>query len=127
MARTPARCPVCSQELEAVRLQCSACGTAVEGHFELCKYCRLDPEHLTFLEVFLKSRGNIKDVERELGISYPTVRNRLDAMLTALGYAPEPAASQDEPPRKKREVLEALESGKISPEEAVRQLREQKG
>jgi len=97
----------------------------VEGHFELCKYCRLEPNHLTFLELFLKSRGNVKDVERELGLSYPTVRNRLDAMLAALGYAPEPEESGDVA-RRKREILEALDAGKISPDDAIKQLRERK-
>jgi hypothetical protein len=98
----------------------------VEGHFDLCKYCRLEPEHLAFLELFLKSRGNIKDVERELGLSYPTVRNRLDAMLAALGYAPEPEESGDVT-RRKREILDALDGGKISPEDAIKQLRDRKG
>jgi len=126
MALTPAKCPVCSQELEAVRLQCSACGTAVEGHFELCRFCRLDPEQSAFLELFLKSRGNIKDVERELGLSYPTVRNRLDAMLNALGFAVEPPQAE-EVSRRKREILDALDSGKIDVNDALRQLREGKG
>ncbi len=125
MARTPAKCPVCSQELEAVRLQCPACGTSVEGHFELCRFCRLEPEHLSFLALFLKSRGNIKDVERELGLSYPTVRNRLDAVLAALGFAPEPEQGE-EVGRRKREVLDALDSGKITVDDALRQLREGK-
>lgn len=125
MARTPAKCPVCSQELEAVRLQCSACGTSVEGHFELCPYCRLEPEQLSFLELFLKSRGNIKDVERELGLSYPTVRNRLDGVLAALGFAPEPEQGE-QGGRQKREILDALDSGKISVDDALRQLREGK-
>ncbi len=125
MTRLPGKCPVCSQELEAVRLQCPACGTSVEGHFELCKYCRLEPDHLAFLELFLKSRGNVKDVERELGLSYPTVRNRLDAMLAALGYAPEPEESGDVT-RRKREILDALDAGKINSADAIKQLRERK-
>ncbi len=125
MARTPAKCPVCSQELEAVRLQCPACGTSVEGHFELCKFCRLDPEHLAFLELFLKSRGNIKEVERELGLSYPTVRNRLDALLATLGYSVE-SDKAGEATRRPREILEALDSGSIDVEQALRLLRERR-
>ncbi len=126
MAHMPAKCPVCSQALESVRLQCPACATSVEGHFELCRFCRLEPEHLVFLELFLKSRGNIKDVERELGLSYPTVRNRLDTALAALGFAPEPEVVE-EGGKRRREILDALDAGTIGAEEAVRQLRERKG
>ncbi len=125
MPHAPGKCPVCSHDLEAVRLQCTNCGTAVEGHFELSKFSRLDPEQLAFLELFLKARGNIKEVEREMGLSYPTVRGRLDDLLTALGYAAEPER-KTEGTRRRREVLDALDAGKISAEEALRLLRDAK-
>lgn len=126
MPHAPGKCPVCSHDLEVVRLQCTNCGTAVEGHFEPSKFSRLDPEQLMFLDLFLKARGNIKEVERELGLSYPTVRNRLDGLLVALGYAVEPER-KTETTRRRREVLDALDAGKIKAEEALRLLREAKG
>lgn len=125
MPQAPGRCPVCSHDLEVVKLQCTNCGTAVEGHFELSRFSRLDPEQLAFLELFLKARGNIKEVERELGLSYPTVRARLDALLAALGYAVEPERKADAV-RKRREILDALDSGKIGAGEALRLLKDLK-
>ena len=69
-----ATCPVCSGELTITRLHCRACGTALEGEFGAGRFGRLDREQLSLLESFLRSRGNLKEMERELGISYPTVR-----------------------------------------------------
>jgi hypothetical protein len=125
MPQAPGKCPVCSADLEVVRLQCTSCGTAVEGHFDLPKFSRLNPDQLAFLELFLRARGNIKEVERELGLSYPTVRARLDALLAALGYAVEPER-RAETARRRREVLDALDAGTISAEEALRMLRERR-
>src|SRR5947208_1757922 len=85
-----ARCPICSEQLRVVRLECESCGTRLEGSFSLGRFHALAPEQLEFLEVFIRARGSFKDVERELGISYPTVRARLDAVIRALGF-PAPA------------------------------------
>src|SRR3989304_5503458 len=125
MPQAPGKCPVCSPDLEVVRPQCTSCGPAVEGHFELAKFNRLDPEQLAFLELFLKARGNIKEVERELGLSYPTVRARLDVLLVPLGYAMEPDRKADVT-KKRREVLDALDAGTLTAEDALRMLRERK-
>src|SRR5688500_18577917 len=80
------RCPVCDHDLQVTRLQCPACHTAIEGAFSLGPFQRLSPEQLAFLGVFVKNRGVIRDVERELDVSYPTVRGRLDDLIRALGY-----------------------------------------
>lgn len=125
MPQAPGKCPVCGHDLEVVRLQCTSCGTAVEGHFELARFNRLDPEQLAFLELFLQARGNLKDVERELGLSYPTVRNRLESVLAALGFPAEPERKV-EANRRRREILDALDTGKIGADEALRLLRERK-
>lgn len=125
MPLAPGKCPVCSSDLEVVRLQCTSCGTAVEGHFELSKFNRLDPEQLGFLELFLKARGNIKEVERELGLSYPTVRARLDSLLAVLGYAVEPDR-RAEIGKRRREILDMLDAGKITAEDALRMLKERR-
>jgi len=113
------KCPACgSVDLEIARFRCTQCGTIVEGAFVLSRLANLPEDHLRFVEVFLRCRGNIKEVERELGISYPTVRSRLDRVVHALGY------TDGSVPEKRKEILQALEQQEIEPEEAVRALRE---
>ncbi len=100
-------------------LSCDACGTTVRGRFGIPELCRLPPALYQFLIVFVRNRGVIREVERELGISYPTVRSRLDALLSALGYAsPSSRAEVD-----RAQVLELLENGEITPEVAEKMLR----
>jgi hypothetical protein len=79
---------------------------------------------MAFLEAFLRSRGNIRKVERQMGISYPTVRSRLDGVLAALGIAVGPEEDDESVPRRRREILDQLESGALSPDEAARRLRQ---
>lgn len=124
--RMISRCPVCSEELVVTRLRCGHCETTIEGNFEVNRFARLSKEQLEFVEIFLKSRGNIKEVERELGISYPTVRGRLDTVLEALGYRVDPAAAEEVVQGKagrRKEILDALNRGELSSEEAIKQLR----
>ena len=121
--KAPGRCPVCGHELTVTRLSCGHCQTKLEGEFATCKFCQLPTEQMEFIEVFIKCRGNIKDVERELGISYPTVRNRLDGVIQSLGYRvenPEPPAEDKE---RGQDILGALERGELTAQEAARQLR----
>lgn len=118
----PGECPVCGNELTITKLSCSRCRTTLEGNFAPCKFCRLPADQMEFIEVFIRSRGNIKEVEKELGISYPTVRNRLDGIIQALGYRVE--NESDEVEKKKRmEILAHLEKGEIDSREAARQLK----
>lgn len=126
----PGQCPICSNELKITRLGCLKCKTILEGEFTGCKFCKLPNEQLEFIEVFIKCRGNIKDVEKELGISYPTVRNRLEGVLLALGYSVEKSAEYTEDSKisqnvmeKRQAILSSLEKGKLSPQEAAQQLR----
>ena len=81
-------CPVCANELAVTRLHCRSCGTTLEGDFSVGRFGRLNREQLTLLESFLRSRGNLREMERELGISYPTVRSRVEALVRALGFGP---------------------------------------
>jgi hypothetical protein len=120
--QAPGACPVCGDPLVVTRLSCNRCHSRLEGEFEFSKFCRLPAEQREFAEVFIRCRGNIKDVEKELGISYPTVRNRLDGLIEALGYRVVSAeAIEDKDYR--QEVLKALENGEIGAEEAARRLR----
>lgn len=114
------KCPICSAQLKAVRLECDGCGTRLEGSFSLGRFHALSPEQLDFLETFIRARGNFKDIERELGISYPTVRSRLDAMIRALGFP-----SQAEPDReseRRKEILRELAEGRIAADDAANLL-----
>jgi hypothetical protein len=90
--RAPTTCPVCSDSLITLRVGCPSCGTELSGHFGQCRFCALDSSDLAILEVFLRSRGNVRDVQAHLGVSYPTARQRLSDLLNKLGYT-EPAAS----------------------------------
>jgi hypothetical protein len=118
------QCPVCSHELTVTRLQCRHCGTAVEGQFALGRFARLKGEQLAFLEVFVKNRGIIKDVEAELGISYPTVRARLDDVIKTLGFAPgnEDGLRPSQAREERRSILEELREKRITADEAARRL-----
>ena len=112
------KCPVCSSRLKVTRLKCNGCSTVIENQFELSKFDYLNSEQRGFIEVFLKSRGNIKDVEKELGISYPTVRAKLDEVITALGYV----VAKQKPSIDKKEIVDMLEKGEITADEALRML-----
>ena len=83
--RPPRDCPVCSSRLETTQLGCPHCGTGLVGHFAPCDFCGLDDGDLDMLKVFLVSRGNMRDLERHLGVSYPTARARFDDLLRRLG------------------------------------------
>lgn len=122
-------CPVCSGELAVTRLRCSSCGTTLEGDFSVGRFGRLSREQMALLESFLRSRGNLRDIERELGISYPTVRARVEALVRALGFGPrddEAAAAEDEPRAEtgsREAILERLARHEISAEEAAAAIR----
>ncbi len=111
------RCPVCESGMAVSELTCESCGTSVRGRFPVPDLCRLPDDLYQFLVVFIKNRGVIRDVETELGISYPTVRSRLDAVLAALGFGEQVASSDS------NKIIERLERGEITPEEAEKMLR----
>ena len=124
------RCPCCHQPLQVTQLACPACDIRVQGQFERgCRFCALDDDDRRLLDVFLGCRGVVRDMERALGVSYPTVRARVDALLSALGYGPAKAgaASAHERASRRREILDALEAGTMTPDEAATALRELAG
>jgi hypothetical protein len=115
------KCPVCGEELTVARLHCRSCDTSLEGHFNLGKFYRLTPEQLHFVETFIKCEGKITRVEDELGVSYPTVRGRLNDVIRALGY--EVAAEATVSAERRKTVLEQVQAGEVTPEEAVELLK----
>jgi len=117
------RCPVCNGKLEVTQLHCPQCDTTIHGHFALTRFHQLTAEQLAFIETFIRCEGKLNRVEEELGISYPTVRNRLNEVLVALGYKareePAPAIS----PEERQAILAQLERGEISADEAIEMLK----
>jgi hypothetical protein len=127
-----ATCPVCAGELEISRLHCASCGTTIEGEFGVGRFGRLTREQMALLESFLRSRGNLKEMERALGISYPTVRARVEALVQALGLADgepveivvdEPEGLTEDLAAARREILERLAKGEIDAAGAAEALR----
>jgi len=122
------RCPVCGGTLIVTRLQCPDCGAALEGRFSLGRFHQLTPEQLSFAELFIRCEGKLSWVAEELGVSYPTVRARLDEVIRALGYEvreERPAEEKLRRAERRRAILDDLAAGKISVEEAAELLRKQ--
>ena len=124
-------CPVCEGRLQVTRLHCNTCGTTIEGEFNVGRFARLGRDQMSLLESFLRSRGNLRELERELGISYPTVRGRVEALLRTLGLGdgapspaePVPAAEPAIDPELRRSVLERLARHELTAEQAAAALR----
>ena len=122
--KAPSRCPVCGNKLSVTKLSCNKCSTTIEGDFHPCEFCSLPEEDLDFVKVFIKCRGSIKDVEKELGISYPTVRSKLDAVINSLGLeAKEPYIENEKIKAEKSEILNQLSRGELSPKEATERIK----
>jgi hypothetical protein len=130
-------CPVCAENMLVTQLRCPHCSSTLEGSFRLSqasptgqgnvdlrfgRLARLDSTQLEFVEAFLRCRGIIKNVEDMLGISYPTVRARLGNVLTALGFNADEEQSDPALRRSRHEILADLAAGRITTEEAHRQL-----
>ena len=123
--RALGRCPVCGESLEVTKLSCPRRDTSISGHFETFKFCQMSDEHRDFVTTFIRCRGNIKEVERELGISYPTVRGRLDTVIQALGFPVERDREDEaEVAGRRKEILDSLSKGELSADEAVKLLKQ---
>jgi hypothetical protein len=135
MRRILSKCPNCGGDLEVTRLSCKSCETVILARYEPCKWCKLAPENLDFIELFVKNRGNLKDMERELGQSYWALRTRLNDVVRELGYeagpdqagegpqsAEEKPGNEEELAAVRREILSKLSEGKINASQAAEQL-----
>jgi hypothetical protein len=114
-------CPVCGERLSVTRLHCRGCDTTIDGQFEVGRLGRLAPEQLLFVETFLRCEGKLNRMEREMGLSYPTLRLRLMEVVRQMGFpvGAEPGAGSDE---SRHRVLEDLATGRITSDEAMRLL-----
>src|SRR5213080_4970955 len=115
--RPPLNCPVCSEKLALTRLACPAFSTELSGAFATCEFCALSDDDREVLRVFLASRGNMKELERHLGVSYPTARARFDALLARIGVVPERPQTGS-----RVDLLERLARGEIDIDEAMDSL-----
>ncbi|HEX9617174.1 MAG TPA: DUF2089 domain-containing protein [Anaerolineales bacterium] len=123
MQTLPSKCPLCGGEVIVTRIHCQVCDSTIEGRFVAGPFERLTAEQLSFVETFVRCEGKINRMEDEIGLSYPTIRNRLHEIIRALGYEPggeEPAPRISDEERRK--ILENLEQGQISYQEAMRML-----
>jgi len=125
MNTLPTRCPLCDGEITITRFYCRDCDTTIEGRFSGGSFSELTQHQLEFVEIFVRNEGKIKRMEEELNLSYPTIRNRLHEVIRALGY--EPGAADDEDglsEDERQQILEQLDKGQISAEEAMELLSE---
>ncbi len=117
------KCPACQNDVIVTRIRCTRCTCEVIGEFQPTIFNRLSPENLTFVETFVRLRGNVREVARELRVPYSTIRNHLDDVIAELGFAtgthPEGGDLSTAP---QQEVLNRLESGEISVEDAAEEL-----
>jgi hypothetical protein len=126
MNNLPTRCPLCGGEVTVTRIYCRDCDTTIEGRFATSgPFSQLTAQQLEFVEVFIRCEGKISRMEDEIGLSYPTIRNRLHEIIRALGYEP---GTNEEPvgltEQERQRILEDLDKGAISAEKAMQMLRE---
>lgn len=120
----PGECPICGGEMIVTKLECRECNTTIEGRFITGPFSQLNSDQLDFLEVFVKNEGKLTHMEGELSLSYPTIRNRLHEIIRSMGYDPGKDSAQRLTEEERRQILEDLNSGKISSEEAMKMLQE---
>ena len=118
MEKLTSKCPCCSSSMEIERLRCTSCEVVVEGRIPIPRLARLSAQDREFVELFVRSSGSLKAVAEKMGISYPTIRNRLNRVIEIL-------EQEEEGERDIRNrILDEVEKGAISVDEAVRRLRE---
>ncbi|WP_200271984.1 DUF2089 domain-containing protein [Luteolibacter pohnpeiensis] len=110
------RCPFCTGQLLISRLACDTCDTRIDSELPVPPFFKLPPDLQDFVLIFLRCQGKIRDVEKELGISYPTVCKRLALVNELLG--------NQSAPRDTKQILEELERGEITASEASQLLKQ---
>jgi hypothetical protein len=122
MYRYPTQCPTCGGKTVISEVSCTRCDTAIQGSFTGCRFCQLSDENVRFLELFIASRGNVKEMERETGLGYWTIRGQLNDIIEELGLSVEETPTPADLAAARRTILEAVERGELSIEEAEQQL-----
>ena len=125
--RTPIeQCPACHGELLVTQQTCVDCGTSIVGQFKPNIFSRLAADDLAFVENFVKNKGNVKKMERELGISYWTIRNRLNDVIAKLGFEAKPDEPEGDQRGQRQAILQRLDAGELSVDEAAALLKQQR-
>ncbi len=119
-------CPTCGGPLAITEVRCESCGTEVHSHYQPCPFCRLTPEQMSFILLFVQSRGNLSEVEKALGVSYPTIRGKLDEIIRIVS-APAPAPATPPAHDPSRDILARVAGGRLSPGAALAALRQARG
>ena len=122
MSLIPQKCPSCASPLKVTQLTCVSCGTGVVGSFELSPFLRLSDPSLRFLTVFVRNRGNVKEMARETGESYWAIRRQLDEIIEEMGFTDESGPSEADLATQRQKILQQLSQGEISVEEAKKLL-----
>jgi hypothetical protein len=121
----PSQCPICGGEILVTRIECRDCNTSIEGQFYSRTFSQLTPKQMEFVETFIRLEGKITHMEKELNLSYPTIRKLLHDVIRALGYEP---GGEDElaelSEEERQQILNELDSGDISLEDALKKLQE---
>ncbi len=122
------QCPSCGGPLVVTELECPSCQTQVRSRYSPCPFCALTADQLVFVRLFVQVRGNLREMEKELGVSYPTVRGKLEEIAQRLGAAPAPpedvpSSARDAGAEERREVLRLIAEGKLAPKDALARLR----
>jgi hypothetical protein len=120
MTKIPGKCPSCMSEMVITQLSCTHCDTSIVGHYPQSGFSKLSEESLRFLEIFVRNRGNVKEMEREMDQSYWTIRNRLDKVIAEMGFDLPP--DEDTLSERRKEILSQLNEGEISVKEATKLL-----
>jgi hypothetical protein len=125
------QCPTCGGPLVVTELQCRQCRTQVRSRYSPCAFCTLTADQLVFVKLFVEKRGNLREMEKALGVSYPTVRGKLEEIAERLAGAPIPVNdapqwSPDAGGEARREVLRLIADGKLSVKEGLSRLRAQR-
>ncbi len=114
----PRDCPVCGDELRVTRLGCETCGTELSGRFAAHTFSSLDAQDQKMLTTFLVSRGNMRELARDLGVSYPTARQRYAELLVRLGLEDEQPPVDRAAAVDREAILRRLAAGEIDLDEA---------
>ncbi len=130
-------CPTCGGPLTITEVSCERCATQVRSHYKPCPFCHLSPEQMNFILMFVQNRGNLSEMEKALGVSYPTIRGKLEEIIrivsTPATASAVPKATPSTPPAystatsttdRRREILNQIASGKLSVAEGLAALRE---
>jgi len=125
MLPLPTQCPLTGGPVIVTKLYCPESGLTIEGEFAITlPFAQLSPEQLRFVEIFVRCEGKINRMEEELKLSYPTIRTRLHEVIRALGHEPRREESEAVPPAARKKVLDDLDKGQISFEEAMQLLQQ---